>query len=211
MTLDLPRIYSITDVLLSGLSHPEQVKRLIDGGASLIQLREKHSSPCEFFDAAVEVMRVARPLGTRIIINDRVDIALAVGADGVHLGQNDLPPAKARELLGPRAIIGYSTHSIEQAIDAARLPIDYIAIGPIFETTTKDVPDAIVGLDGIRSAREAIGKVPLVAIGGIASDNLSGIFEAGADSAAMIGSILRRPESITETMLELAIRFGSMR
>lgn len=177
----------------------------------MIQLREKHASPREFFDAAVEVVRVARPLGVRIIINDRVDIALTTGADGVHLGQSDMPPAKARELLRDKAIIGYSTHSIKQARDAVRQPIDYIALGPIFETSTKEDPDTLVGLEGVETARAAIGSIPLVAIGGIGSDHLSDIFAAGADSAAMIIAILREPNSITDTMRQLAKRSESSR
>src|SRR5215210_4723475 len=125
-----PKLYPITDVRLSGLSHAEQVARLGVGGATLVQLREKHLSPREFYDEAEESLGVARKLGMRLIINDRADIALALRADGVHLGQDDLQPEAARRLLGEEAIIGFSTHSLEQAREAARLPVDYIAIGP---------------------------------------------------------------------------------
>ena len=103
----------------------------------------------------------------QIIINDRVDIALALHADGVHLGQDDLWPDEARKILGPDAIIGFSTHSVEQASDALKLPVDYIAIGPIFGTSTKENPDPIVGPDGLHAVRKAIGEMPLVAIGGL--------------------------------------------
>src|SRR5687768_5154472 len=134
----LPKIYPITDTRISGgLTHAEQVTRLRAGGARLIQLREKHLSPREFYHEAEAALAVARERNTRLIINDRADIALALGADGVHLGQDDLSPSAARRLLGPRFIIGYSTHSVAQAVEAARLPVDYVAVGPIFETGTK--------------------------------------------------------------------------
>src|SRR5215510_8107885 len=163
----LPRVYPLTDVQLSGLSHAEQVRLLSLGGASLIQLREKRMSPLEFYEQA----RAARRSGVRLIVNDRVDIALSAGAAGVHLGQDDMPPEAARKLLGPQAIIGYSTHNVEQAINAISLPIDYLAIGPIFSTTTKSDTAPVLALDGFRMVRVAIGDFPLVAIGGIRHSN----------------------------------------
>src|SRR5947209_4283907 len=144
--VSLPKLYPITDARLTGLTHAEQVARLCAGGATLIQLREKRASPREFYAAAEAALRVACACGARLIINDRADLALALQADGAHLGQDDLDPTAARRLLGPRAIIGYSTHNIAQAQAAARLPIDYIALGPIFTTTTKEKPDPVVGL-----------------------------------------------------------------
>src|SRR6266851_8074258 len=132
MSFSLPRIYPITDSLISGLSHAEQVEVLAAGGASLIQLREKRASPREFYRAAMEAMSIARRLGVQIIINDRVDIAVAVKADGVHLGQDDLPPDRARRLLGENRLIGFSTHVLEQALAADAAVIDYLAIGPVF-------------------------------------------------------------------------------
>src|SRR5215213_1564279 len=129
----LPRVYPLTDVQLTGLSHAEQVELLRLGGATLIQLREKHMPAREFYEQA----RVAVQHGVKVIVNDRIDVALAVGAKGVHLGQDDMPPEAARKLLGSDAVIGYSTHSVEQAINATKLPIDYLAIGPIFATTSK--------------------------------------------------------------------------
>src|SRR5919205_3348214 len=107
MTFRLPKLYPITDTRLSRLSHAEQVEQLAAGGATLVQLREKLAPPREFYEAALDAVRVARALGVRLIINDRVDIALAVDADGVHLGQDDLPPERARALLGPRRLLGY--------------------------------------------------------------------------------------------------------
>lgn len=183
------RLYSLTDRQLSGLSHAEQVLQLSDGGATLVQLREKILSPSEFYSETEAALRVARARGLKIIINDRVDIALALKADGVHLGQDDLPPGAARHLLGPAAIIGVSTHSLKQAQLAAEWPVDYIAIGPIFATSTKLGADPLVGLAGLHLARRATGSIPLVAIGGITCDNSESVLSAGADAIAVIGDI----------------------
>lgn len=190
------RIYPLTDVRVSGLSHAEQVLRLSEGGASVIQLREKHLPPREFYKQAQETLAVARQRKVRIVINDRVDIALALGADGVHLGQHDLPPEAARGLLGDKAIIGFSTHNVEQALRAARLPIDYLAIGPIFATSSKDNADPVVGLEGLRNVRKAIGSLPLVAIGGISHENAAPVLQAGADAVALISALLTVPQEI---------------
>lgn len=200
MDFILPKIYPITDTRISGLSHAAQVERLIAGGATLIQLREKHASPREFYEAAKEALQTARAHGVKLIINDRVDIALALGADGVHLGQDDLPPDHARRILGPRAIIGFSTHSVRQAVGAIKLPIDYIAIGPIFTTKTKENPDEVVGIGGLKEVRAAIDEFPLVAIGGITSENFSNVLGAGADSAAIVSGILSNPGGISAKM-----------
>lgn len=194
----LPKIYPITDVRLSKLSHAEQVEKLIAGGADFIQLREKYASPKEFYAEAEKALQIARKYGAKIIINDRVDIALALKADGVHLGQDDLPPEAARKILGKNAFIGFSTHSIAQAIKAVKMPIDYVAIGPVFATKTKENPDEIVGLDGLKKVRDAIGDFPLVAIGGIDSANLVKVFESGADSCAIISGLISDSEQITE-------------
>ena len=200
----LPRVYPITDTKISGLSHAEQVARLCAGGATLAQLREKRLSPRDFYREAEAALRVAREYGARLIINDRADIALALGADGLHIGQDDLPPEAARRLLGEPALVGFSTHSVEQAIAAARLPLDYLAIGPVFATATKENPDPVVGLDGLRRAREAIGdSVSLVAIGGITLENAATVWEAGADSIAVIGALLREPSAITQRLKAL--------
>lgn len=203
MRIKLPKLYPITDARLSGLSHAEQVALLGEGGASLVQLREKHLSPQDFYRAAEDALRIARERKMRLIVNDRVDIALAIGADGVHLGQDDMPPAAARELLGTQAIIGFSTHSIEQAREAMRLPVDYIAIGPIFNTSSKENPDACVGLDGLRSVRQTIGQMPLVAIGGITSETARAVLDAGADSIAVISMLLKNPANIAAQVREL--------
>lgn len=204
MNFELPKIYPITDERLSGISHADQVERLIDGGAKLIQLRDKYASSRDFYESAAKAVEIARKCGVKVIINDRVDIALALNADGVHLGQNDLPPAFARKILGEDAIIGFSTHSSQQARCAVGLPINYIAIGPIFSTRTKENGDAVVGLKGLSEARNAIGNFPLVAIGGISSKDLMSIFDAGADSAAMIGHLISDADQITREMRHLS-------
>lgn len=198
--IELPKVYPITDTRMSGLSHLEQAREMIAGGARLIQIRDKNASSSDLYEAATAVCELAAKQGVTVVINDRVDIALAVGAGGVHLGQDDLPPEEARKLLGPRAVIGYSTHSVEQAKHAADLPVDYIAIGPVFPTVTKENPDPEVGLDGVRAVKKMIGNIPLVAIGGISLDNFSEVLESGADSAAVVGGILGEPSSIPDTV-----------
>jgi thiamine-phosphate pyrophosphorylase len=195
-----PKIYPITDTRLTGLSHAAQVEKLIRGGARLIQLREKHAAPREFYDEAAAAIEIARRAGVKIIINDRVDIALALRADGVHLGQDDLPPEAARRVLGARAIIGFSTHSVSQAIEAVRMPVDYVAVGPVYATQTKENPDKTVGTQGVSRVRAAIGDFPLVAIGGIAPENSREVFAAGADSLAVIKSLLFPPENIENNL-----------
>ena len=194
-TFQLPRVYPITDVQLSGFSHSEQVRLLGLGGASLIQLREKRMPALEFYEQA----KAAQQSGVQLIINDRVDIALAIGASGVHLGQDDLAPEAARKLLGPQPIIGYSTHNVDQAISAVKLPIDYIAIGPIFSTNTKSDTAPVLGLDGLRAVRQVIGEFPLVAIGGITLANAREVIDAGADSVAVISALLSAADITTAT------------
>ena len=199
----LPRIYALTDVQLSGFSHAEQVRLLSQGGATLVQLREKHLSALKFYEEAKAAVAAASQLGVQLIINDRVDVAMAVGASGVHLGQEDMPPEAARKLLGPDAIIGYSTHNVGQAINAATLPIDYLAIGPIFSTTTKSDTAPVLGLDGLRAVRQSIRGVSLVAIGGINADNARWVIDAGADSVAVISALLSDPQQITQATASL--------
>lgn len=200
MSLNLPKIYPLTDTRLSGLSHAEQTQKLIAGGASFIQLREKHAASDEFHANAEKAIEIARKNGALIIINDRVDIALALKADGVHLGQDDMPPAEARKLLGDKAIIGFSTHNLEQVKAAMRLPIDYIAFGPVFSTATKINHDPTVGLDLLREVRRTIGDFPLVAIGGIDADNFKDVLDAGADSVAIVSAIISDPDLISKRL-----------
>ena len=195
----LPRVYPLTDVQLSGLSHAEQVRLLSLGGATLVQLREKQMAGLQFYEQA----RAAVAAGVPLIINDRVDIALAVGAHGVHLGQDDMPPEAARRLLGDEAVIGYSTHNVEQAKKALTLPIDYIAIGPIFTTSSKTNPSPTLGLEGLRAVREAVGNAQLVAIGGISHSTAHAVIEAGADSVAVISALLSDPAEISHATQSL--------
>ena len=186
------RTYPITDRLLSGLSLAEQVAEFAKRGMTLVQLREKNLSPDEFYREAEQAMLVARHHGIKIIINDRVDIALAVRADGVHLGQDDLPVDAARRLLDKNVIIGCSTHNLAQARQAAHLLIDYLAIGPVFPTSTKDSSNPVVGLAGLSAVRQAVPEIPLVAIGGINAANREAVMTTGADAVAIISDLWAR-------------------
>jgi thiamine-phosphate pyrophosphorylase len=183
------RCYPITDRLLSGLSHAEQVAEFAKRGMTLVQMREKNFSSAEFYREAEQVMGIARHHGTKIIINDRVDIALALRADGVHLGQEDLSVEAARRVLGNDVLIGLSTHNLVQAQQAARLPINYLAIGPIFPTRTKESTNPAVGLDGLAAIRSAVPNIPLVAIGGVNAANRKAVLAAGADAVAVISDL----------------------
>ena len=196
MSFQLPKIYPLTDVGLTGLTHAEQVRRLAKGGAILIQLRDKTSGARHFLESAKAAIIAARECGVQLIINDRADIAAAAGADGVHLGQDDLPVAAARQLLGRKAIIGLSTHSLSQAEAALRQGIDYLAFGPVFSTGTKDDTAPEVGLDGLKAVRSKIGQFPLVAIGGITIDRALDVLQGGANSVAVISALLRNPDEI---------------
>ncbi len=195
--MHLPRIYPITDTQLTKLTHTEQVNRLVEGGARLIQLREKEASPHGFFEDARIALESTRGADTMLLINDRVDIALALKAGGVHLGQDDVHPADARKLLGPDAIIGLSTHTVQQAVEAAELPIDYLAIGPVFHTKTKSNTGKTIGIDVVKRVRESVKDFPVVAIGGINRANFRDVLLAGADSVAVISGILSNPENIS--------------
>jgi thiamine-phosphate pyrophosphorylase len=211
LELILPKIYPITDTRLTNLSHSEQVKRFIQGGAEFVQLREKYLSPRDFYEDAFEAVKIARAENVKIIINDRVDIALALKADGVHLGQDDLSPVAARKILGVEAIIGFSTHNLEQIAEAVKLPIDYAAIGPVFQTKTKENPDETVGIEMIKQAREIIGDFLLVAIGGINCSNFSEVLKAGADSAAIISYLLSEPNEIIKKFKSLKTKINKVK
>jgi len=208
--LDLPKIYPITDTQLSGLSHAEQVARLIEGGAKFIQLRDKFSPPREFYREAKAALQTARAHGARLIINDRVDLALALKADGVHLGQTDIPVAAARHLLGQEAIIGFSTHNAEQAKLAGALPVDYLAFGPIFPTSSKNNPDSTTGLIALAEVVAIKGSLPLVAIGGITLENVLEVLKVGADAVALIAELVADPPKITENMNKMLGLTGPM-
>lgn len=187
-------LYAITDTTIAGCDHGKIVDEWLRAGVRLIQIREKEASARDFCYAAEVVMRLAEPVQATVIINDRVDIAQIVGAHGVHLGQDDISPEKARSLLGENAIIGFSTHSLAQAQIAEGLPIDYIAVGPVFRTATKasasaGVTGGQVGLDLVRDVKAHITK-PLVAIGGITLALAPDVLSAGADAVAVISDLL---------------------
>lgn len=162
-------------------------------GVRLFQYRDKQASMKAAYTQALALRQAATEAGVCLIINDRCDLALAVNADGVHLGQDDLPVADARRILGPDALIGLSTYGPEQVRQAARLKPDYIGFGPIFSTTTKADHDPVVGLDGLRAAR-ALTTMPMFAIGGITADNVEDIVAAGANGVAVISAILKAPD-----------------
>ena len=191
MSFPLPRLYAIINAPGTGGPPPAAWgQELLDAGVRLIQLRFKGGTTRELYEAGLELAAlVGRAAGT-LIINDRADIALALDAGGVHVGQDDLPVKMARRLLGPGKIVGISTHSIQQVREADRSSADYIAFGPIFPTRTKERPGPAVGLEGLRDARRATAK-HLVAIGGITLEAAPAVLGAGADSVAVIGDLLR--------------------
>jgi len=185
----LPPLYAILDPDQTRGRDPSAVlQALLVGGAKIIQLRAKTLSPRDFLELARAIKERIRQSDCLFIVNDRVDIALACGADGVHLGQDDLPLGAARKLM-PQKIIGISTHSEQQAREAERDGADYIGFGPMFGTTTKETGYAARGTDMLRLIRKAV-KIPIVAIGGIKEDNVTQVWQAGADSAAIISDIL---------------------
>jgi thiamine-phosphate pyrophosphorylase len=203
VSIQLPKVYPITDTAVSGLSHCEQVKRLIAGGAALIQLRDKRASSRVFYSDAQAAIQIARAAGVKLIINDRVDIALALRADGVHLGQEDMPVDAARRVLGDHAVIGFSTHNLAQIREAVRLPIDYLAFGPIFPTTSKLNPDPVAGLNQLKRAREMVLPMPVVAIGGINRSNAADVLNAGATAVAVISAVLAKPNRIASNLQQI--------
>jgi thiamine-phosphate pyrophosphorylase len=194
----LPEVYPITDAGLSGRTHSQLVAEYAAAGAMLIQIREKNAPAADFYREALEAVAIGSRFGAKIIINDRVDIAIAVNAAGVHLGQDDLPPHQARKLLGPDKLIGFSTHNLQQAAEALSLGVDYIAFGPVFPTSTKLNPDPVVGLQQLSEIKSIAGGVPVVAIGGIGRDNIAAVIAAGADSAAVISALYEKPRSAGE-------------
>lgn len=173
---------------MSNCTHEEIVQKLLAGGARLIQLRDKDAGARALLDAARGCLQLTRPAGARLIINDRVDVALTSQADGVHLGQEDLKVEEAREILGEDKIIGLSTHSIEQFRAALETSANYIAVGPVFPTKTKENPDPVVGLELVREAK-ALTDRPLVAIGGITPEKAAEVIAAGADTVAVIAAL----------------------
>jgi thiamine-phosphate pyrophosphorylase len=189
-----PFLYPIVDVeSLGSRSVGETVAALAAGGAGIVQFRGKGLPDRRFLELAAEALAAARGAGVLLIVNDRPDVAVILGADGVHLGQDDLDPGPVRSLLPPGAVLGVSTHDLDQLQRAARDPVDYLAIGPVFPTRTKAAPDPVVGLEMVRRAR-ALTSRPLVAIGGITERNARSVVEAGADGVAVISALLSQPD-----------------
>ncbi|HKA53577.1 MAG TPA: thiamine phosphate synthase [Candidatus Binatia bacterium] len=184
------RLYPIVDTLgRPELSFVELAQKVCAGGARLLQLRVKELPTREFLSTAREVGAICRQAGCLLIINDRADIALAVGADGVHVGQEDLPVEAARKVLGPDKVIGVSTHDPAQALAAERGGADYIGFGPLFGTSTKATGYGARGLAQLREIR-ALVRLPIVAIGGITADRAPAALAAGADAVAMISDVV---------------------
>jgi thiamine-phosphate pyrophosphorylase len=203
----LPRLYAIVDAgRFASAPDPAAAvagfaRELFAAGVTLLQYRNKDDYPPRQLDDARSIRRLA-PEGLRLIMNDRADLALAAGCEGVHLGQDDLSPAAARRILGNTLWVGVSTHSVEQVTEADASPADYIAVGPVFATASKAHPDPVIGLDGVRAAR-ALTRKPLVAIGGITRTNARSVLDAGADSVAVISDLLDAPCKSAEAFLRL--------
>ncbi len=210
-TVQLPRFYPIVDAArFSGVSDPLRgivhfALELVEGGAMLIQYRNKMGSVREILSHARELQRAVQARA-RLIMNDRADLCLAAGFSGVHLGQEDLSPAAARQIFEKASQrdlwIGFSTHNPDQLRQASLMPVDYIAAGPVFATSSKANPDPMIGLEGIRQARKLTPK-PLVAIGGITCQNCKSVIEAGADAVAVISDVVESPRKSTEEFLRI--------
>jgi thiamine-phosphate pyrophosphorylase len=183
-------LYAILDTSFSKSRSPITILReFLTGGVRLVQLRAKELPSADFFSLAKEARQLTREAGATFIVNDRADIALACNADGVHLGQDDLPLQAARRILGPDKVIGISTHDLDQARSAELNGADYIGFGPIFGSTTKDTGYSPRGLQMLSEIRAAV-KIPVVAIGGINESNVAEVWNAGADAAAIISDLM---------------------
>jgi thiamine-phosphate pyrophosphorylase len=184
-----PFVYPILDVALLGArSVAEATSALVSGGARIIQLRAKRVPDGDLLELAREALAVAHAGGALLIVNDRPDVALIAGADGVHVGQDDLTPADCRRVLGPGAIVGWSAHGADD-VAAADERLDYVALGPVFATTTKADAEPVVGVAAVREARRRT-RLPLVAIGGITAANAGAVVAAGADGVAAVSALL---------------------
>lgn len=204
--MDLPCLYPITDRSLSGgRTHAEIVALLCRGGATLIQVREKGLQDGDLTLQARQAVTEAGLAGARIIVNDRPDVAVLCDAAGVHVGENDLSPADVRAIVGPDMMIGISTHAEEEAIAADRLPVDYVALGPIFETSHASIRRTPLGVAAVKRVARAIER-PLVVIGGIDLSRASDLLAAGAASVAVLGDLMTAPDISERTAAYLALR-----
>lgn len=199
-----PPLYAVLDEDLLNMPAPKCAQELISAGVELIQYRAKHSSSREYFVTCSKLAETLATRNARFIVNDRPDIAAMVRAAGVHVGQEDLPPDDARCICGSGRWVGVSTHSLEQVRAADKTSADYIAVGPIFSTFTKEKPDAVVGTSFIREARKLTQK-PIVAIGGITRERAAEVYEAGADSIAVIRDLLETRDTSERAKEFLAI------
>lgn len=198
-------IYLVTDRgLCRGRSLPDVVLQAVQGGAAAVQLREKELSTRDFVEEAVSIKKMLIPYGVPLIINDRIDVALASGADGVHIGQEDMPYATARRLMGKKAIIGLSVETWEDVEVSEKLDVDYIGVSPVFATPTKTDTKEPWGLAGLRKIK-AFSRHPLVAIGGINIGNARAVIDAGADCLAVVSAICSAddPAGATRKMLDM--------
>lgn len=199
----LPRLYPILDAscLPDANAFCTAAEQLVAGGCTLMQYRNKSGNARLMLQQALELK--ARLSGSiRLIMNDRADLCLIAAFDGVHVGQDDLSPESVRKIIGPDLWLGVSTHNPEQVREADRTSAQYIAIGPVFATSSKANPDPVVGLEGLRRARELTHK-PLVAIGGITRANARSVIEAGADSVAAISDLLGDPRNSAEEFFRI--------
>jgi thiamine-phosphate pyrophosphorylase len=187
----LPAFYPILDTLLlarAGIEPISAAEALLDAGVEILQIRHKGHWLRQVFEQAETIAHLCSQAGALFVVNDRADIAALLRA-GLHLGQDDLPPARARQIVRQDTLIGYSTHNERQLVAAAWQPVNYLALGPIFNTGSKENPDPVVGLADLRRLRGLTAR-PLVAIGGVTRLNAAGILEAGADSLAVISDLL---------------------
>ncbi|PYT46661.1 MAG: thiamine phosphate synthase [Acidobacteria bacterium] len=191
--LVLPRLYVILDAALLTVPETDCAQELATAGVRLLQYRNKRASARELFEASKKLLLLLSPLGVSLVVNDRPDVAAVAGANGVHVGQEDLGVEEVRRVVGAEKLVGVSTHNLEQFERAAASSVDYIAVGPIFTTGTKSNLDPVVGTQFIREVRPLTDK-PIVAIGGITLQRAPEIIESGADSVAVISDILRAPE-----------------
>ncbi len=196
-------LYFVTDSKLTKQGILKDVKQVLEAGCKIVQYREKEKSSEEMFKEAKKIAELCKSKGALFIVNDRLDIALAVNADGVHLGQTDLPLVLARKILGKDKIIGTSNHSIKEAKQSDKAGVDYISIGPVFCTSTKKDAGPALGLELLKQVR-AITKLSLVGIGGVNEENLEEVLETGADSVAIISAIVstKNPGKSAEKIIE---------
>ncbi|NTV45764.1 MAG: thiamine phosphate synthase [Chlorobiales bacterium] len=205
MTKRIGTLCVITDTSVQQrFSHIELAELALKGGADMIQLRAKNATTAELLEYALAIRKLCRKYKGTLIINDRVDIALAADSDGVHLGAEDLPIAVARKLLGPKKIIGATAPTIQAAIQAEQNGADYIGFGHIFPTSTKHKPEPPKGIRAISGVRLKIG-IPLMAIGGIDHKNAASIAVSGADSLAVVSAICASPDPLETTRQMKAI------